>query len=271
MCLKLVYFIICIDVYHRPSSPNWHLQWRKLGTFNNQSGIKPTSQPHSLPTFSPKNTTLTLFSLRFQSGHAVLSLLAQGTTGRTRDQLLTFLKTNTTHNLNSLYSQYVSSIFRDSSSSDGPRLSFANGVWVDKTLSFKPSFKHVVDDVYKAVCKQVDFQTKAVEVADEVNLWAEKQTNGLIKELLHADEVSSLTRLIFANAIYFKGTWRVPFDRERIKESDFYLLGGNKVQVPFMTNNEFKFVCEYDDFKVLGLPYLRGEERRRAGPMGFGP
>ncbi|MFS7913823.1 putative Serpin family protein [Helianthus anomalus] len=92
--------------------------------------------------------------------HAVLSLLAQGTTGRTRDQLLAFLKTNTTHNLHSLYSQYVSSIFGDSCSSDGPRLSFANGVWIDKTLSFKPSFKQVVDDVYKALCKQVDFQRK---------------------------------------------------------------------------------------------------------------
>ncbi|KAJ0805724.1 putative Serpin family protein [Helianthus annuus] len=227
-------------------------------SIRDQTHVSTTFAAHLL---SRKHNSNVVFSP--VSIHAVLSLLAQGTTGRTRDQLLAFLKTNTTHNLNSLYSQYVSSIFGDSSSSDGPRLSFANGVWVDKTLSFKPSFKQVADDVYKAVCKQVDFQTKAAEVADEVNLWAEKQTNGLIKELLPADEVSSLTRLIFANALYFKGTWSVPFDRERTKESDFYLLGGNKVQVPFMTNNEFKVVYEYDDFKVLDLPYLRGEERRK--------
>ncbi|KAJ0940380.1 putative Serpin family protein [Helianthus annuus] len=241
-------------------------------SIRDQTHVSTTLAAHLLSKKHDSNVVFSPVSI-----HAVLSLLAQGTTGRTRDQLLAFLKTNTTHNLNSLYSQYVSSIFGDSSStdgprlssifgdsssSDGPRLSIANGVWVDKTLSLKPSFKQVVDDVYKAVCKQVDFQTKAAEVVDEVNLWAERQTNGLIKELLHADEVSSLTRLIFANALYFKGTWRDPFDREATIESDFHLLGGNKVQVPFMTDNEFKFVCEYDDFKVLGLPYLRGQERR---------
>ncbi|KAF5818881.1 putative Serpin family protein [Helianthus annuus] len=227
-------------------------------SIRDQTHVSTTLAAHLLSKKHDSNVVFSPVSI-----HAVLSLLAQGTTGPTRDQLLAFLKTNTTHNLNSLYSQYVSSIFGDSCSSDGPRLSFANGVWIDKTLSFKPSFKQVVDDVYKALCKQVDFQTKAAEVVDEVNLWAEKQTNGLIKELLPVNGVSSFTRLIFANAIYFKGTWRDPFNPETTKESDFHLLGGNKVQVPFMTNNEFKFVCEYDDFKVLGLPYLQGEERRQ--------
>lgn len=34
---------------------------------------------------------------------------------------------------------------------------------------------------------------KAVEVVEEVNLWAEEQTNGFIKQVLPADEVNSLT------------------------------------------------------------------------------
>ncbi|CAI9267237.1 unnamed protein product [Lactuca saligna] len=40
----------------------------------------------------------------------------------------------------------VSLVFADGSQSGGPRLSFANGVWVEQTLSLKPSFKQVVDD-----------------------------------------------------------------------------------------------------------------------------
>ncbi|KAH7850692.1 hypothetical protein Vadar_001605 [Vaccinium darrowii] len=44
--------------------------------------------------------------------------------------------------------------------SGGPRLSFANGVRVDQSLSLKPSFKQVVDTVYKAASSDVDFQTK---------------------------------------------------------------------------------------------------------------
>ncbi|KAF5818877.1 putative Serpin family protein [Helianthus annuus] len=123
-----------------------------------QTHVSTTLAAHLLSKKHDSNVVFSPLSI-----HAALSLLAQGTTGQTHDQLLAFLKTNTTHNLNSLYSQYVSSIFGDSSSSDGPQLSFANGVWIDETLSFKPSFKQVVDDVYKAVCKQVDFQTKNVD------------------------------------------------------------------------------------------------------------
>jgi len=48
-------------------------------------------------------------------------------------------------------------------------------------------------------------------VTKEVNLWAEKETNGLIKEILPQGSVDNLTRLIFANALYFKGTWNQKF------------------------------------------------------------
>ncbi|KAM7468373.1 hypothetical protein LguiB_015935 [Lonicera macranthoides] len=41
----------------------------------------------------------------------------------------------------------------------GPRLSFANGVWIHQTLLLKPFFKHVVNYIFKA-SNQVDFQTK---------------------------------------------------------------------------------------------------------------
>ncbi|XP_058223287.1 serpin-ZX-like [Rhododendron vialii] len=89
----------------------------------------------------------------------------------------------------------------------GPKLSFANGAWLDQLLSLKPSFKLVVDTVYKAALNHVDFQTKAVEVTNEVNQWAETETNGIIKEVLPSGSFDASARLIFTNALYFKGTW----------------------------------------------------------------
>lgn len=103
---------------------------------------------------------------------------------------------------------------------------------------------------------------KAGEVANEVNLWAEQQTSGLIKDILPVGAVNNLTRLIFANAIYFKGTWSEKFDPSKTKVFDFHLLDGSNVLVPFMTSNKKQFVCEYDGFKVLGLPYLQGLDKR---------
>ncbi|KAJ4965608.1 hypothetical protein NE237_017457 [Protea cynaroides] len=158
------------------------------------------------------------------SVHVVLSLIAAGFKGPTLDQILSFLRSKSNGELNSFASE-----------TRGSLLSFANGVWIDKLLSLKASFKDIIDNVYKAVSIQVDFQTKG-----------EKETSGLIKEVLPPGSVDSSTKLIFANALYFKGTWR--------KEGS--------IHVPFMTSKKKQFVCAYDGFKVLRLPYRQGVDKR---------
>ncbi|KAJ0577790.1 putative Serpin family protein [Helianthus annuus] len=227
-------------------------------SISNQTHVSTTLTTHLLSKNPNTNVVFSPLSI-----HVVLSLVAAGSKGQTLDQLLGFLKTKGVDDLNTLSSQLVSLILADGSPSGGPRLCFANGVWVEKTLDLKPSFKEIVDTVYKAASNQVDFQTKAAEVTNEVNSWAEKQTNGLIKQVLPADAVNSSTRLVFANAVYFKGAWSEKFDQSKTKESDFHLLDGNKVQVPFMTSKKKQFVHEYNDFKVLGLPYLNGQDNRQ--------
>ncbi|KAJ0750736.1 putative Serpin family protein [Helianthus annuus] len=232
---------------------------------SNQTHVSTTLATHLL---SKKQDTNVVFSPL--SIHVALSVLSASSKGQILDQILAFLKTNTTNNLNSLYLQLVSLIFFPNArprrgprlpfSSGGPRLSFANRFWVDKTLCLKPSFKHVVHTVYKSECKQVDYRirNKAIEVANEMNSWTKEKTKGLIKQVITADEVSNVTWLIFANAVYFKGLWRDKFSPLMTKEYDFHLLDGNKVQVPFMTHHALNPVGVYDDFKVLCLPYLRG-------------
>lgn len=92
--------------------------------------------------------------------HPVLGLITAGSKGPTLDQLLTFLKSKTTEEINSLSSQLVTLVLGDSGSLGGPRLSFVNGVWVDQSLSLKPAFKEIVSTAYKAAASHVDFQTK---------------------------------------------------------------------------------------------------------------
>ncbi|TQD73584.1 hypothetical protein C1H46_040865 [Malus baccata] len=101
--------------------------------------------------------------------HTVLSLIAAGARGSTKDQLLSFLNSKSTNELNTLASDLLPHVFINRSPSGGPHLSFANGLWVDKSLTIKPSFKKVVDCSYKATVNQVDFQTKANEARVEVN------------------------------------------------------------------------------------------------------
>ncbi|XP_058222171.1 serpin-ZX-like [Rhododendron vialii] len=195
--------------------------------------------------------------------HVVLGLIAAGSKGPTQSQVLSLLNSKSTDDLNSLTFQLVSLVFADGGPTGGPKLSFANGVWVDRSLSLKPSFEKVVDTVYKAVLNHVDFQTKADEVTTEVNRWAKKETNGLIKEVLPSGSVNNLTRLIFANALYFKGAWAEKFNVSKTKDQEFHLLNGSSVQVPFMTSKKDQFISEFNSFKVLRLPYNQGEDKRR--------
>ncbi|GAY39438.1 hypothetical protein CUMW_044380 [Citrus unshiu] len=203
--------------------------------------------------------------------HVLLSLISAGSKGPTLDQLLSFLKSKSDDQLNTFASELVAVVFADGSPSGGPRLSVANGVWIDESLSLKNTFKQVVDNVYKAASNQVDFQTKAAEVSREVNMWAEKETNGLVKEVLPPGSVDNSTRLIFANALYFKGAWNETFDSSKTKDYDFHLLNGGSIKVPFMTSKKNQFVSAFDGFKVLGLPYKQGEDKRRFSMYFFLP
>ncbi|KAL6182155.1 hypothetical protein ACLB2K_043578 [Fragaria x ananassa] len=122
--------------------------------------------------------------------HVVLSLIAAGAKGSNQKRMLSFLKSKSIKELNTLASRVVPLVFADGSKLGGPLLSFANGIWMDQSLSIKPSFQNVLDTDYKAALKQVDFKTKPEEVRREVNSWGKKETKGLIESILPPDSVS---------------------------------------------------------------------------------
>ncbi|KAL9165034.1 hypothetical protein ABFS82_06G144200 [Erythranthe guttata] len=102
----------------------------------------------------------------------------------------------------------------------------------------------------------------AAEVIEEVNKWVENKTNGLIEEILPPDSVDASTRLILANAVYFKGMWEEQFDSSVTKDDEFFLLNGSSIKVPFMTSWERQYIRYFEGFKVL-RPYKQGEDKRK--------
>lgn len=87
-------------------------------------------------------------------------MIAAGSKGPTLQQLLSFLKSKSNEQLKNFASELVAIVFADGSANGGPRLSVANGVWIDQSLSFKNTFKQAMDNIYKAFSHQVDFQNK---------------------------------------------------------------------------------------------------------------
>lgn len=191
-----------------------------------------------------------------------LSLAAGGAKGTTLDQFCTCLKFKDAHQLHELSSQVINVVLTDGSASGGPSLSFVNGVWVDQSMTLKPSYRGLVKNQYNTEARSVDFIKKANEVRVEVNKWAEDETKGKINELLPADSIDKSTRLVLANALYFKGTWKKQFDSSATKEGTFNLLSGDSVQVPMMTTTKKQFIKTVGHCKILRLPYVQGQDKR---------
>ncbi|KAL6894651.1 hypothetical protein ACP4OV_008749 [Aristida adscensionis] len=203
--------------------------------------------------------------------HVALSLLAAGAGGATREQLAAALgggggsagPAGAAEGLHALAEQVVQLVLADGSGAGGPRLAFADGVFVDASLKLKPAFENLAMGKYKAETHSVDFQKKAAEVAGQVNSWVEKATSGLIKELLPSGSVDQTTRLVLGNALYFKGAWTEKFDASETKDGEFHLLDGSSLQAPFMSSTKKQYLASYDNLKVLKLPYQQGGDKRQ--------
>ncbi|XP_059635594.1 serpin-ZXA-like [Cornus florida] len=117
-----------------------------------------------------------------------------------------------------------------------------------------------IDHLMSDVCA-----SHADGVKNEVNEWVENATKGLIKDLVSFFNPD--TRIVLVNALYFKGIWESIFDKSETKDRDFHLLNGEKVSVPFMTSEyggsaEAFYGC-FDGFKIVKLPYQKGEDGRQ--------
>ncbi|CAN6179520.1 unnamed protein product [Urochloa humidicola] len=195
--------------------------------------------------------------------YAVLGLVAAGARGVALDELLALLGATSRDDLAGFVRAVVERAFHAGSrscfSSDGPVVSFASGVWRDRTVSLDPSFLAAAAESYKAEARAVDFKGNRDKAIREINRWVSKATRGLIKDVLSPDDVGPLTRLVLVNAVYFKGKWATPFDaRHTDPAGKFHLLGGGgggAVDAPMMRDSGAHLVAVHPGFKVLKLPY----------------
>ncbi|CAH2047313.1 unnamed protein product, partial [Thlaspi arvense] len=177
--------------------------------------------------------------------NAALTMMASGT-GFVSDEL------------KAIYREISAVVFADGGATGGPKIVAVNGVWVDQSLPVNHSLKDLLENVFKATFTQVDFRSKAEQVRIKLNQWASDHTNGFIRNLLPPGSITSVTKQVYGNALYFKGAWEHKFDKSLTKNKKFHLLVGEPVSVPFMSSHKSQYIKAYDGFKVLGLPYRQG-------------
>ncbi|XP_059801764.1 leukocyte elastase inhibitor-like [Hypanus sabinus] len=140
-------------------------------------------------------------------------------------------------------------------------LKTANRAFGEKTYNFLATYLADTLKYYQAELAPVDFLTAAEKVRQEINTWAEKQTDGKITNLLAEGSVDNRTGLVLVNAIYFKGNWHTKFNKELTYDGEFKIKQHETKPVQMMklkSRFAFTYIAEVST-KILELPYDYGE------------
>ena len=131
-------------------------------------------------------------------------------------------------------------------------LRIANAVWSDRSMEILEPWRKTVSDIYgTGVIQEADFLNQFEQERERINAWVEKKTEGQIKGLFPERSIKDSTRVVLANAIYFKGNWMEPFSEEDTNEEIFTLVSGEEVKVSLMRKN-FDGSASYAAFNADG-------------------
>ena len=136
------------------------------------------------------------------------------------------------------------------------KLSMANSLWMQKDYVFLPSFLELTEKNYAAAVERVDYKTEAEKARAAINQWVEQKTNDKIRNLIPAGAISQQTRMVLANAIYFKGPWATRFDSSKTATEPFWQNEKTSVKVKMMSLQEKSFRYGEDaGAQILDMPY----------------
>jgi serine protease inhibitor len=141
----------------------------------------------------------------------------------------------------------------------GCELFIANALWGQHGYHFLPDFINLAKKNYGAGVYDVDFVGHSEEARRTINAWVAKQTKDKIKELLQRGVLTSDTRLVLTNAIYFKSNWHSPFKKQATREEDFTITTDQKVRVPLMHQSADFGYLDGGSFQALDLLYAGKE------------
>ena len=140
------------------------------------------------------------------------------------------------------------------------QLNIVNALWGQKDYVFLEDFLDVLGENYGAGIRTMDFKGAPGASRNTINDWVSDQTNGKINDLVPGSAINQSTRLILTNAIYFNAAWLHRFNKSKTKDGTFYLIDGQGVEVPMMTQKETFFGYFWGDgYQAVELPYT-GEE-----------
>lgn len=179
-----------------------------------------------------------------------LGLLANGMEGEALDEILTAVCPNgeKLEDFNALNRSLSSALMMADKQTS---LLSANSVWVSDKYPIKSDYVDNVRTYYDAVCSNVDFDSPA-DIA-KISNWVTNATKGMVSTDFLRDPI---IKILFANAMYFKGEWTHPFDEKHTTKENFKNYDGRYVTINMMKKSfDDVLYVDTDNYKAVSIPY----------------
>jgi len=175
------------------------------------------------------------------SAYQILSLAANGAEGNTLTEMVSALGGKSLEQLNLINMKVLSEVKKFST------VEIANAIM----SKFVPKQKFVASgQKYWASIEKL----KSVA---QVNGWCNAKTHGKINKIL--DVLPSEVKMLLLNAVYFKGSWSIPFIESNTMKKPFYNLNdkSKEKKVDRMHNLDDYFYYEDKEVQLIRLQYKK--------------
>ncbi|XP_023934423.2 serine protease inhibitor 88Ea [Bicyclus anynana] len=137
--------------------------------------------------------------------------------------------------------------------SDSYEFTNANKMFVDTDLHVRDCLRNMMAGELEAL----NFHQNPQVARQQINNWVAQITKNNIQDLIPVDGITDTTKLVLANAAYFKGVWASKFPVERTKKQVFFVSETRQTLVPFMRQKGTFHYMVSDELgaQILELPY----------------
>lgn len=177
--------------------------------------------------------------------YMALSLLSEGSTGDSYNELVDYLGVNNLEELRKLNKDLYENNYYKNKNGEGK---IANSIWVKNGGNISLDYIKRLEESYYAESFKADFSNENDK--DNIIRWINNNTNDFLKLTKDNYTIDSSISLLLLNTIYFNNKWSEPFDKSLTRKDTFYSYK-NDVEVYFMKHSVESVYASSDDYEMV--------------------
>lgn len=177
--------------------------------------------------------------------YMALSLLSEGSTGASYNELVDYLGVNNLEELRKLNKDLYENNYYKNKNGEGK---IANSIWVKNGSNINLDYVKRLEESYYAESFKADFSNENDK--DNIIRWINNNTNDFLKLTKDNYTIDSSISLLLLNTIYFNNKWSEPFDKSLTRKDTFYSYK-NDVEVYFMKHSVESVYASSDDYEMV--------------------